>query len=320
MDSSKNLADINKVLNVYKSPINAIWDINSDIVLQRDDKSDYDFCLSKCKILNITEQLVDSNVLSIKFICGEIPLSKYLSDNVLKVLTENRIITSIYTSASIINKEDICKIQYNNLLLEIPLYGANEDTHDSFIHKKGAFASTINTIHLLDKINCNIKLIFSINSKNHKEVGDIIDIAAKISCIKSVEVFINNINIFYSSCCMPVLSLSDRQVFMEIFTKKKKQYSNVLDCHICDNLVLLRNKLNSEEPNDSIYIVGNGDVLINRYFPIVFGNLRNTSIKDMWNQGLNSNWGDPKIKKSVLSLKEGMQNNEILFDQTLIYS
>ena len=70
----------------------------------------------------------------------------------------------------------------------------------------------------------------------------------------------------------------------------------------------LRKLVNSGRTNISVYIDRKGDILINEYIPVVFGNIDSSSISKVWNDVLKKCW-DKNIVSNYIKNINKQDNN-----------
>lgn len=285
--------------HLYKSPISVVWDLTCIN------------CLNVDETINIARQIVEDDVIILKIITDKSTTTKKVINEILPTFSKRDIIIDLCTPCFEINDNDINIIKELNVHIEISLYGSNERTHDNIIQIPGSFINTLFFLTSLKNINQKVKVIYFINKQNFMQVDEVFKLAKDNDNIFAVEVYIDNIKMFFSSLFPPKLTAAQHKEIFEKVLKYSQENTQQLKYFLNDSLAIFRAKV--KQPNHSLFLQSNGNVLADKYLPIVFGDSRSDKLIDIWKRGLNNCWRDPKIKDYILNVK-----SEILIENNLV--
>ena len=98
------------------------------------------------------------------------------------------------------------------------------------------------------------------------------------------------------------LTVEERQQVYAISNRKMHEYKGRMQVAVSSEEVLgLRTKL--IEPNGVVLVRPNGDVKIDCVAPFKIGNVRTSSVKDIWNNIGRNVWEHPRLIEYVKSIK-----------------
>ena len=130
------------------------------------------------KIHKIIDRLADAGISNIAFIGGEPFVVKELFDYVDHAYKRGMPVT-IYTNGTIGFIPNIEKIKKYNIRFSISLEGSNAKINDS-IRFKGSFDKVMNTIKVGVANNVPIKVSFTVNRKNIKDLPKVYNLVKKL--------------------------------------------------------------------------------------------------------------------------------------------
>jgi radical SAM protein with 4Fe4S-binding SPASM domain len=208
-----------------------------------------------------------------------------------------RIKCYLNTNGTLINSRNVTKIKKFVEITQISLDGANPATHDYIRGKKGAFNEAIKGIVLLRKNKARVYVRITLSMINYLEAFDLIDLALKLG-VEAVS--------YYRT--LPVgrakkynISIDKRiyHLILKELMRQKYSLKGKLDIVSSDPLkVRMDNKLQTEifKKYDisksfggclpgitEIFINNIGNVYPCTMMPILLGNIRENSLREIWN-------------------------------------
>ena len=205
----------------------------------------------------------------------------------------------ILTNGSLLNEETVKKLKsYNPKMIQISLDGSKK-THDE-IRGINSYNEVIKSLKLLKKYNIETLVSFTANNKNYKEFKDVVKIAKRCKVSKvwtdrmvpigagnsgevktlTKEEVVEYINIIAKEQLNPLNKFSKTKIGGERSLQFLNGISFSYKCSAGDGLIIL---------------LENGDVMPCRRLPIIAGNIKNSTLKDIY---FNS-----KIFKEVRNVK-----------------
>jgi len=178
----------------------------------------------------------------------------------------------IKTTGILLEAEDALRLaRLGNVSVDVSLHGARPETHDRFVGRPGAFATTIQAIHILRASNIPVAISMSVVADNIGEAQDLIAMGK---------------------------NLGARVRTSGILTHQSDgQYPNVVPASIEAQAQLTANvtpmlenaptKTSPDDPlclagHDGLYIGPTGDVSPCVAWPRILGNVRLQSLKDIF--------------------------------------
>lgn len=206
----------------------------------------------------------------------------------------------ILTNGSLLNEDVVKKLKtYNPKMVQVSLDG-NRKTHDS-IRGRNSYKEVIRALKLLKKYDIYSLVSFTANNKNYKEFKEVVKVAKKYKSSKvwtdrmvpigagntgdiktlSKDEVVEYINIIRKEQLNPLNKFSKTKIAGERSLQFLNGVSSSYKCSAGDGLIIL---------------LENGEVMPCRRLPIIAGNIKNSSLKEIY---FNS-----KIFKDLRSIKE----------------
>ncbi|MDP2939182.1 MAG: radical SAM protein [Candidatus Omnitrophota bacterium] len=166
---------INKVEKA-NMPFNVEWELTNRCNLDclhclRDRRTDNE--LSTEEIKDIFLQLRKENCFNLTFTGGEAFLRKDLFE-ILHFAKKLEFAISVYSNGTLLNEKDIKLLKKLNLAaVQISLYGATKEVHDSITRVRGSFDKTMSAIRLLKKHKVPFSIVTMAFNRNFSELRQI---------------------------------------------------------------------------------------------------------------------------------------------------
>ena len=241
--------------------------------------------LTQEECYSIIDELSHENVQKIGFFGGE-PLMRNDFFNIASYAIKKGIFVTFTTNALLINEKMIEEELYKFELVRVSLDGPTPETHEFIRNLPGSFKKTIENIKKMVNSGINVGVVTCISRRNINYIEEMIELLEKLK-VKSWFIPILAPMGRGSNLKEQVLSpkeVGNLLVKIEKFTEKTNFLIN-LDLPYS---VLLKNKNNNIKAScpaaiTELVIFANGDVSPCCEIPIMGGNLRNNTIKDIWN-------------------------------------
>ncbi len=135
--------------------------------------------LTISEIKDILEQLKSIGCLMLTFTGGELFLRKDILE-IFDFARKKGFAIGILTNGTLLTKELIKKIKkFNPIKIQVSLYGATREVHDSITQVPGSFIKILNTLNLLKADNLKFRLAFIVMRQNAHELKKARDMAKK---------------------------------------------------------------------------------------------------------------------------------------------
>lgn len=192
----------------------------------------------------------------------------------------------VLTNGSLLNEDVVRRLKlYNPRIVQVSLDGSKE-THDR-IRGGNSYNEVIKSLKLLKKYNIYSLVSFTANNKNYKEFSKVVSIAKKYKASKvwtdrMVPIGVGNtgeVNTLNKDEVVKYISLirKEQKNLFNVFSKTKisgerslqflNGVSSSYKCSAGDGLIIL---------------LENGDVMPCRRLPIIAGNIKEASLKDIY--------------------------------------
>ncbi|WP_077848345.1 radical SAM/SPASM domain-containing protein [Clostridium puniceum] len=192
----------------------------------------------------------------------------------------------ILTNGSLLNEEIVRRLKsYNPKMVQVSLDG-NRKTHDN-IRGINSYKEVIRALKLLKKYNIYSLVSFTANNKNYREFKDVVKVSKKCKASKvwtdrmvpigvgntgevktlSKDEVVEYINIIRKEQLNPLNKFSKTKIAGERSLQFLNGVSSSYKCNAGDGLIIL---------------LENGDVMPCRRLPIIAGNIKNSSLKEIY--------------------------------------
>ncbi len=229
--------------------------------------------LSKEEIIGIIDQLVEMGTFSLALTGGEIFIREDLFE-IVKYAKNRGFFISLMTNGSLIREEHFEEIiNLKPIKFEITLYGATAEMHDNITRIKGSFEQTVSAIKRLHRDGIKVIIKTTLMNLNFKELEDI----EKLSCELGVELRMNP----------GIAPARDGSTETLQFDLSDEELISYMSTHELD-LGFLQEKdfthrFKCKAGNASCCITSTGIVYPCVVMPVPVGNLRERTLKEIWN-------------------------------------
>lgn len=206
--------------------------------------------------------------------------------SVLELLEKNGVTFGLLTNGTLLEKDNVEKLsKYEHLsFVQISLDGIRE-THEA-IRGKGSFEKSLKGLKLLHRYKITSMVSFTAHKKNYREMRQVIKIARK----HRVKRFWTD-RLIPIGNCEEILSTEEFLEFTKVLSKEaekaKKRFWNKMTVHQNRALQFCGggdNVYHCAAGNNLLTILANGDIVPCRRLPIVFGNVVEKPILQLYEQ------------------------------------
>jgi len=233
------------------------------------------------EVFDILDQLAECGALNICFSGGEIFVRHDILD-IIDYARKKRFAVSLLTNGTIGLDDDVfrCISDFSISSVNISVYSANPEIHDSVTRTPGSFDKSIRTIELLSKAGTPIKLKCPIMKTNMRTFKSVAELAESYGTDLR---FDTNLTVGMDGNTKPAQHrISDdglKEYYSFAITEDDyNELKEVIDAK-CEDIL---NENPCGASHFSCYISPYGDVHPCVEIPINCGNLRERSFKDIW--------------------------------------
>lgn len=253
----------------------------------------------------VIDELKEQGMFKICLTGGD-PFSKSIVWDILQYLYMKEIAVEIYTNGlSLINQIERISNLYPRII-GLSVYSAKSEVHDKITRTKGSFDKTIHVMDSLSKLGIPLQLKCCVFNANFDTYTSVYELAKHFAALPQIEVNIKN-TIDGNKYASQHLRLTDKQ-YEQLF-QDAHIYPFIKDDTL-DHLSTRNIKENACKGGiSSCTLTPEGDVIPCPAFHLVFGNIRNLTIKEIHNGDVFYKW--ERIKLS--DYKECNQHNYCSF-------
>lgn len=236
--------------------------------------------------IDIFEKLERYKIRTITLSGGEVLHYPHFTE-VFNEVVNRKIGFNILTNGVLVNNYNIEALSKKNVFLTISLDGHTREIHDA-LRGNGVYDKVIKNIKLLVEYGASVFLAYTINSNNYMYLKEVVGLACSLGVRGIGFVFTSETGRAKDNSTL-ILSIAQRGVVKQIYSKLKIEYSGVLELDIYETLIP-KIKL-----DDSVYCAaGTTHVGINsegKLYPCVYafsyeelaiGDLTKEDLKDIW--------------------------------------
>jgi radical SAM protein with 4Fe4S-binding SPASM domain len=135
--------------------------------------------LTRAEVLDIIDQLADAGCLYLSFTGGESMMHRHLLDFV-RHARERRFAVKLKTNGTLLTARTIPKLLESGVLgVDVSIYGATAETHDTFTVRPGSFARTVEGIQAAKQAGLDVTVNISLMHSNVHEVQHMLDLTSQ---------------------------------------------------------------------------------------------------------------------------------------------
>lgn len=297
---------VQKGYGYLSAPLNVMWDVTNRCNLNcmhcynGSGKCPQYEDLSDDEMRKVCRDIIEAKIPIVCFCGGEPLLRLSLIEELGKSLTSHNILVNMVSNGMLMNEEAISRLRNSGILnIQISLDSYTPEIHDRFRGCSGAHEKAIQAIQRLIKAGMEPEVTFIPTQLNYHEVDQVIEFVKSLGLKKLRSMPFIPIGRGYSHKDMLRLT---REQLWEFYMKVHKKLGEDPDFEFDygDPLEHIYLFLENNIARTITYeIRSNGDIVISPYLPYVFGNVKESSLKEMWEAGLKDIWKDNKIQSEV---------------------
>lgn len=264
--------------------------------------------LSFDQYVSIIDQLKDEGVFDIQLTGGEIFLRYDLVD-IIDYIFKKHISIEIFTNATLINDSIAKKISKKIKTCYVSVYGYSKEVYESITRTSNSFDAFSKGVDILLKNNIPVQFNVVILKENYHEMFKMIEFCAKkLNCPKNDPRIRVSFNVLpqKNGCDQNVCHAISGNEYIEgintlYFGKKPPSYDEIKACIPVLEVAPCR------AGNWSVNISASGEVSPCMCFPLVFGNVLKSSLREILNNSTS------RIHRKInISNIEGCNNCEYI--------
>ena len=268
--------------------------------------------LSDDEIFDVAKQLGKIEKLqSLCFCGGETLLRKNVLLKAAEYLKDkNNLNVNMVTNGILMTKEiakDLKKAGFT--YVQVSVDGARHESHDWLRNKNGAFNKAIDAIKYLVDADLKVGVACTPTKKNINEIHDVVELCSNLGVTMLRMQRVMNLGRASKNLNNMFLNYMEyRKIAKELLGSTKK--GGKLEVEWGDPLAHLISGRTGSRKLDYLGINAYGYITGSPYLPIMFGNIRNGSLKQYFNKGLDNIW-DSKFLKKVASYTTTESNLDV---------
>lgn len=251
--------------------------------------------MTKEEIFKLCEEIRELEIPYVALSGGE-PLLHPELFNMCEFFSKHKINFKVETNGEFIN-EDVAK-RFSRLSprsIQISLDGATAEAHEK-LRLNGNWQKAMEACKLLLKESVTTEIVFVPTKYNIHEIGEIIDLAAKLGVWGLYTGKMMRIGRAAQNWELLCPSETQHTQFFKILQEKQKQYENKMKVYYYPYDVIEELKYRLEHPSASMLIIPNGKVKLIGPLPFICGDLKKDRLKDIW-ENYKRAWRNPKVRE-----------------------
>lgn len=226
---------------------------------------------------------------------GEPFMRKNLVFKLLDLLKKNNVVPHLITNGWFITPELARRLaEYQFGFIQVSIDGHSPEIHDRIRQVKGSWDRATRALQYLSSQGLPCRLAHTAVKFNYEHVPQVVDLAIALGARtvifgKALAQGRGNEN-----ADDVLLSAEDARKFTEIYRQQRKekfQYVNVV-LGMQTAHQLLESHMT---PNAAVVVRPNGEVRIGCLAPFIYGNVRNQSLRQIWEEGANRGFRHPEV-------------------------
>lgn len=262
--------------------------------------------LSNEEILDVARQIAEFNCITV-CLCGGEPMSRSNIFEIVECISNKTGYLNMVSNGSLISKAVASNLKKSGLyLLQISLDGINSMQHDTLRGHEGAFKKAVSAIEYAKEAGLKTITSFVPNRLNYKTIDKYIDFCFKlgVSEVRAMPM----IPMGRGSKLGPLTMNSEEYIeFQQVFRTKKREYQGkglMLEWgDPIDHYIRMPNNDRLGMKTYCMEIKSDGSLTVSTYLPIIVGNVRNHSLKEYWDNGYDTIWGNAQIQEYMKKIE-----------------
>jgi len=228
-----------------------------------------------------------------------------LPDRILQAALRMRksgILTSSITNGWAISRDLVPAIADSFVGIQVSIDSATEEIHDTIRNEKGAFKRAVHALEILSGKIAHLHAACVATSMNYQQLPAL---ASLLVSIGISHLSIQPIALQGRAKYRPDLGLNSTMlhVLVELVAEARVNLADKLKLDILDPFESAKRHLVPRRiPNQQMYIAANGDVFCIPFIPVKIGNCKEKSLRQNWNDGLDTYFQQQTVKKFLDSL------------------
>lgn len=284
----------------YKCNLNCIYCYNnSGCITNKDEISDLDW-------IRIANEAAENGIFECVISGGEPFLKKKLVFDILDIMLYHNVKILLITNGWFVDRQIVDKLsKYKYYYIQVSIDGHTPEIHDNIRGKRGSWERAIKTVLLIKDAKIPVCIAHTCLPQNIQHIGKMIDISFQLGAdqiIADIPMYtgraIQNKNEFkyYKGW---------KKDFYTIIKSKQKQYQGLLVILTSlEPAIQLRKNL--IEPNKVMLIRPNGNAKLDCITPFYFGNVKNNTLKEIWDNGLSNGWYNDTVLKFIHNIRNNI--------------
>jgi|GEM_PF-2397236 len=256
--------------------------------------------------LKVAEEGCKMGVMEVIISGGEPLLRRRLVFRLLDLFKQHGVLIHLITNGWYVTPAIASRLEnYNFGFIQVSIDGHTPEVHDHIRQVQGSWKRATQALHLLSSRGIPTRLAHTVVKSNYKYIGAIIDLAIALGARAIIIGQALAQGIGHRNAEEVLLGPEEAEEFARIFQDERKRKSRYI--HIGIGMESPQQLLESHmAPNLAVVLRPNGDVKLGCVAPFSYGNVKEQSLKEIWQQGANRGYLHPAVVEYIRNvLKEG---------------
>ena len=227
----------------------------------------------------------------------------YLIEN---LITQNVKVVIVTNGSFLTNHiiERLSKYRDGISYVQVSIDGASAYIHDEFRGQKGIWEKAVKGVKSLVDSNFRVRTAMSVFPANLETLEDYVEMCYFLGV---AEVICGPIHLVGRAATLPreyIMDNKNLDIFHKIIKKLQKKYDVRLIKIIEGGGQSLSVRMELLMPKYACLLRSNGEVLLSCILPFVIGNIREKSIKEIWQEKISEINKNPKVLDYVVAIKD----------------
>lgn len=234
---------------------------------------------------------------------GEPLLRKSLVFKIMDIMHEAKVMHVLITNGWLVDKKTVTRLRkYFYRYIQVSIDGSRPEIHDKIRQVKGSWKKAVNAAAAIVANGLPLCIAHILTRLNFNHLEEMIDLS----------IFLGATNLIVDRAVLMGMAVtnSDRMKlprgwqkrFFKVIEHARKFHSDKINIVTSmDPAISMRRK--ALEPTKSVLIKPNGNVKLSCMMPHSFGNIRNKSLLEIWNDGMKSGWQHPEVQRFIRAVR-----------------
>lgn len=257
-----------KCIHCYNNSADSMWD--------------YDGMLTVDEWRQVCNQLNELGIVQCVVSGGEpLMMGEQLFD-IMDVLHKNKVKIVFISNGMLLDEEKVKKLsKYKYDWFQLSIDGCSPETYKTMRGVDG-FEKAINAIYLLRKENIPVTIAHAVTKVNFQELENMVDFSFQMGAIKLVISPFELVGRAITNSSKLALSDEEYKEVYNILKRKMNEYAGRMEISVPPESVVSLHA-NLYKRNSIMLVRPNGDVKFDCLSPFKIGNVKEDSLKDLWN-------------------------------------